>query len=227
MLNPHGWKDYRYRMLYTDRFHFIHANVTSTTTACPRRRRSGRKAPAAPRSLGLGHRTRGCGCAPPKHGQGKVRGMWVGNASCTHAKTKQKNQPQINDENGLCSILRKLPVSPCLQFGLLLLSNRARGPVPEWRRQLDGGGRSEPLLVSPSLAHCSVSHQLLWPSSHRRTPVAVTSVFPGAGGWESAMGRGSVAIGRSCWSSCRKGPAPGSWLGLLPGEGSCWLWGPA
>lgn len=40
-------------------------------------------------------------------------------------------------------------------------------------------------------------------------------------------GRGSVAIGRSCWSSCRKGPAPGSWLGPLPGEGSCWLWGPA
>lgn len=38
MINPHGWKDYRYRMLYTGRVHFIHANVTSTTTACPRRR---------------------------------------------------------------------------------------------------------------------------------------------------------------------------------------------
>lgn len=37
MLNPHGWKDYRYRMLYTDRVRFIHANVTNTTTACPRR----------------------------------------------------------------------------------------------------------------------------------------------------------------------------------------------
>jgi len=37
MLNPHGWKDYRYRMLYTDRGRFVHANVTSTMTACPGR----------------------------------------------------------------------------------------------------------------------------------------------------------------------------------------------
>lgn len=226
MLNPHGWKDYRYRMLYTDRFHFIHANVTSTTTACPRRRRSGRKAPAAPRGLGLGHGTRGCGCAPPKHGQGKVRGMWVGNASCTHAKTKQKNQPQSNDENGLCSILRKLPVSPCLQFGLSLLSNRARGPAPGWRRQLDAVGDQNlcsPLLPLPTalfltsysgLAHTDAPRSPSHPSS-RGQRVGVSD------------GRGSVAIGRSCWSSCRKGPAPGSWLGPLPGEGSCWLWGPA
>lgn len=107
MINPHGWKDYRYRMLYTGRVHFIHANVTSTTTACPRRwlrREESSRHSAQPWLRTLDTRLQ---LRIPEVWKRKGRGMWrEGNASCTHAKTKQnKNQPQINDENGLCSIL--------------------------------------------------------------------------------------------------------------------------
>jgi len=205
MLNPHGWRDYRYRMLYTDRVHFIHANVTSTTTACPRRWMRWEESPRHSTQPWLRTPdTRLRLCIPEaqrQKGKGHVEGGGWGNASCTHAKPNQtkKNQPQINDENGLCSIFRKLPISPCLQSGLLLLSNRARGDVREWRRQADGGRRSGPSLSSPSLAHWSVSHQLLWPSPYRRAPVAFASILPGAGGRERAMGKGLVAISRSCW----------------------------
>lgn len=220
MLNPHGWKDYSYRMLYTDRFHFIHANVTSTTTACPRRQRSGRKAPAAPRSLGLGHRTRGCGSAPPKHGQGEVRGMWAGNASCTHAETKRKKKPtpKINGENGLCSILRKLPVSPCLQLGLAPLQQGQRAcsrvaKAAGWRweiRTLALLSFPCPLLCSSPAAPAFLALTPWHPSS--RGPAGGTQRWQGAR-WPSAAPGGRVAeralpLAAPGWGCCLgRGPA--------------------
>lgn len=90
---------------------------------------------------------------------------------------------------------------------------------------------SEPSLSSPSLAHCSVSQQLLWLSSPGRGAPAASrsvsrSVLLGRRG-ESAVGWGSAPTGRSRWSSCRKGPCP--WLlgtgpagfGVLPSSKGC------
>lgn len=77
-----------------------------------------------------------------------------------------------------------------------------------------------PLLPLPA-ALCLTSYSGLAHTDAPRSPS-----HPSSRGGVS-VGRGSVAISRSCWSSCRKGPARGSWLGPLPGEGSCWLWGPA
>lgn len=129
---------------------------------------------------------------------------------------KNQTQPQINDENGLCSILRKLPISPCLQSGLSLLSNRARGDVPEWRRQVDGGRRSGPSLSSPSLAHCSVSHQLLWPSPYQHAPVAFASILPGGRRVGESDGKGLGAYQLLLLVELQRGPCR-----RAPGRGRC------
>lgn len=54
---------------------------------------------------------------------------------------------------------------------------------------------------------------------HTGAPRLPSHPLPGGRRVGVSGGRGSEAIGRSCRSSCRKGPAPGSCLGPLPGEG--------
>lgn len=163
-----------------------------------------------PGSLGLGHGTRGC--APPKHGQGEVGGMWVGNAGCTHAgRKRKKKKPQTNPK----STAKMVSVLSCPQEAP---PSSVRSPAPlqqgrrvcsRWQRQLDGRGTPEPLLCSPLLP----------------LPTALSlSSYSGPPHTEAAPRR---------WEGARRppaapvGPAAERALPLAPGEGSCWLWGPA
>lgn len=202
MLNPHGWKDYRYRMLYTNRAHLIHANVTSTTTACPRRWMRREESPrhsAQPRLRTPDMRLR---LHIPEAQRGKGEGHVEGDASCTHAKTNKQKKPNPKSMTKTVCVLSlesshfPLVFSPVSCFS----STGPEGTFPSGKgRWMDRGRRSGPSLSSHSLAHCSVSHQLLWPSPYRHAPVAFASILPGVRGRERVMEKGSVAISCSCW----------------------------
>lgn len=149
----------------------------------------------------------------------------------TPKQNKTKTNPKSMTKTVCVLSFRKLPISPCFQSGLSLLSNRARGNSPKWRRQADGGRRRGPSLSSPSLAHCSASHQLLWPFPVWMLPGRLCIHPPGgAGGREGAMGKGLMAINQPLLSvelqkgACYGAPArAAAWGGVLLALGSCLL----
>lgn len=168
-------------------------------------------------------------------GGGERGGMLVVHTPKQEKKNKPKNQtktqPQIDDENGLCSILRKLPISPRLQSGLSLLSDGAGGDVAKRRRQAAGGGRGGPplLLAFPRPLLRFSPATPAFPAPTRR-PSRRCIHPPGGGrraGESGGEGGGPVATSRSRWWGCREGPAAGLLAGaaargrVLLALGSC------
>lgn len=142
--------------------------------------------------------------------------MWAGNASCTHAETKRKKKPtpKINGENGLCSILRKLPVSPCLQLGLAPLQQGQRAcsrvaKAAGWRWEI----RTLALLSFPCPLLCS--------SPAAPAFLALTPWHPSSRGRRAALSDGKGLGGHRplLVVELQKGPCP--WL-LLAGAAA---WG--
>lgn len=142
---------------------------------------------------------------------------------------KNQTQPQINDENGLCSILRKLP-----QFPLVFSPVSRFSPTGPEGTFLSGEGRwmvvgdqdpRFPLRPSPTALFLT-SYSGFPCTNMPRSPSHPSSRGGSAGGrerWERARCLPAALVGRVA----ERALPLGSWPGPLPGEESCWLWGPA
>lgn len=125
-------------------------NVTSTTTACPGEwTRQGPWAGQRTGAAGPQRRTPDTRLRPQstEGGEmGKMGGEGRRNANYTHIKMRKKKS---DDENGCVLSLESSQFPLFLQSGLSLLSARARGDVPKWRRRMEDARRFR------TLAHLS------------------------------------------------------------------------
>lgn len=226
MLNPHGWKDYRYRMLYTDRVHFIHANVTSTTTACLRRRTRREESPrcsAQPRLRTPDTRLR---LRIPEAQRGKGEGHVWGKCYLYTHQNKQKNP---------CKSMTKMVCVLSLessQFPLVFSLVSCFSPTgPEGMFPSGEGGwwseiRTLAFLSFPHPLLCFSPATLAFPVLTRPGCLRIHPPWGPVGGrerWERAWWLSAALVGRVA----ERALLPGSWPGPLPRDGSCWLWGPA